>query len=729
MLARGASVEELMRGCLHSAEFGGNYHRFLSAHLRPDRRTEEGHVQLETFTPSQLRWLSEFTTRLDEFLVVRYRTSPGTQPVIHVRGQSVFDHYPRLIQSVEYIQYVVSAHILNPDWFDLHFPGQFDPHSERVCVIQTGDCAESIAGTVGYSARSKKVKLIPDVHFWIERGYAALRRELEAAWVTWPHRTRSAFWRGSSTGGEPRTFDELRNLLRFRLCELSIAHPDLLDARLTSIPQARVSPESENMLARAEQLGVLSTPVPQTAFMRYKYLVDIDGNSNSWGFLIKLMMGACVLKVRSDWQQWYYKSLKPGVHFIPIQADLSDLADTITWCLHNDEAAEAIANNARRYASAMVFGMQMQNAAKMLVSASMPSKEGAGGSGGMPTLRYIQAGLSPTLGVAAVNRKSASLHLELPDILEFVGEFGPELVCFVPTVYWLFVCGLLGDTKVKTYAGMRCFYFFLSDSQVSFKSEQRHLIPAREQPACLANRHEHCATKKPTEMFPDYRGHFSQYKYPHEKPLLVVNNKYCDEWGVGPINFINLDLLDQIFTSLKDCFEILYFRQGIVTLDAGFSADHNAILPFNDLGVLRKHPEVKIFEEVISSYPSFDYNTLKNIIYSKCYHYITSQGGGSHHCAYYSGSLLAILHKRGEETGFAYAQGFYRYLSNPTPLCVICKTDEQLRQSLPIFRNAPVVGDRVVIPPELAATISPLLPAKIPDAAARLGELEARFLT
>ena len=49
----------------------------------------------------------------------------------------------------------------------------------------------------------------------------------------------------------------------------------------------------------------------------------------------------------------------------------------------------------------------------------------------------------------------------LPDVLEYVGEFGPELICFVPTIYWLYFAGLLENRKVRLYDGMKSFYYFL----------------------------------------------------------------------------------------------------------------------------------------------------------------------------------------------------------------------------------------------------------------------------
>jgi hypothetical protein len=46
----------------------------------------------------------------------------------------------------------------------------------------------------------------------------------------------------------------------------------------------------------------------------------------------------------------------------------------------------------------------------------------------------------------------------LPEILDYTGEFGAELVLFVPFCERLSANGVLQNRSIRTYAGMRCFY-------------------------------------------------------------------------------------------------------------------------------------------------------------------------------------------------------------------------------------------------------------------------------
>jgi hypothetical protein len=117
--------------------------------------------------------------------------------------------------------------------------------------------------------------------------------------------------------------------------------------------------------------------VPQADFLKYRFQVDIDGNSSSWGFLPKLKMGSCVLKVMSDWHQWYYHGLRPWEHYIPIKNDLSDLEERVAWCLDNDDGAREIAANGMKYANEIVFGTEMLRAAGLALRASRETLDAA----------------------------------------------------------------------------------------------------------------------------------------------------------------------------------------------------------------------------------------------------------------------------------------------------------------------------------------------------------------
>ena len=56
------------------------------------------------------------------------------------------------------------------------------------------------------------------------------------------------------------------------------------------------------------------------------------------------MLGnSLVLKQRSPYYEHFYVHLRPGVHYVPVQRDLSDLVEKIEWATNNDAEVEEIA--------------------------------------------------------------------------------------------------------------------------------------------------------------------------------------------------------------------------------------------------------------------------------------------------------------------------------------------------------------------------------------------------
>lgn len=333
--------------------------------------------RVSALTPEQARWLGRFTAQsgLEYVLLAHFRPEPGSRPTIYVQDPPRRSRLRRP-QAVAYADALISKYLLHPDYYDLHVDRFASEGRDFFCVMQIGDDASDTPMSVAYAARGPQVTLIPDLHFWNTRGYFTDRQQFRRRSVPWEDRALRAFWRGSSTGAGALTLESIQRLPRFRLCTLSRSSSALggvLDAKLTSIVQARDPEEGEKILALTEQLGAFSPHVPQTEFLKYRYQIDIDGNTNSWGFLLKLLTGSCVLKVASEWRQWYYDDLRAWEHYVPITSDLSDLEEKIGWCLNNDAAARDIGSNGLRYAKGIVFGTEMPRAASSLLQASRNS--------------------------------------------------------------------------------------------------------------------------------------------------------------------------------------------------------------------------------------------------------------------------------------------------------------------------------------------------------------------
>jgi hypothetical protein len=277
--------------------------------------------------------------------------------------------------------------------------------------INLGDHGE-IPG-LAFCANTPDCFMIPDPHFIAARGYDPLRRHFAQNHISWSARTPIAFWRGSTTG---RTLsDDLtgwRTLPRVRLCEIGREHPDVIDAGLSRITQM-ITTESEVEIGAS---GLVSDFVPATQFDKFKYQIDIDGNSNSWtGLFEKLLTASPVLKVTSSqgYRQWYYDRLKPWVNFVPVAADMSDLVEKIGWLRKHDDIARALGMRGYQLALSMDYEPELVQAARTVGAALRHF-------GGRPEvdLRFgrdepgnssLQEGWCPVLGAEAVASGTQSL--------------------------------------------------------------------------------------------------------------------------------------------------------------------------------------------------------------------------------------------------------------------------------------------------------------------------------
>jgi hypothetical protein len=231
------------------------------------------------------------------------------------------------------------------------------------CVIDLGDGNDDgDYSRISYSSARDDAVLVPDPYLDGNDDYRWLRDLLGREAAPWDQRDDVLFWRGSAGGrltnppGEDAVLDpgngaDWEWLPRLKLCALArrSRFADRLDVALSSLHQI-AAPRLKEAVERA---GFLKPAVPKEAFVRYRYQIDIDGWSNSWSFLDKLIMGAAVFKVQSaqGYRQWFYDRLKPWTHFIPVGADLSDFEDRLAWAFSHPEDAKDIARQAAELAA------------------------------------------------------------------------------------------------------------------------------------------------------------------------------------------------------------------------------------------------------------------------------------------------------------------------------------------------------------------------------------------
>jgi hypothetical protein len=211
--------------------------------------------------------------------------------------------------------------------------------------------------------------LIPDPQFQSTRAYQGVREFCARNDVRWEDRIPLAFWRGATTGRYPAPgVGNWRLLPRVRLCTLAQSRADLFDVGLNRIVQI-ASPEDIHAI---EEAGLMRSSVPDTTFNRYRYQIDIDGNSNSWaGLFIKLLTGSPVLKIASPlgFRQWYYDLLEPWVNFVPIASDMSDLVEKAEWLRSDEDRARRIGERGKELAHFLSYDSEIKRCSDTLAAA------------------------------------------------------------------------------------------------------------------------------------------------------------------------------------------------------------------------------------------------------------------------------------------------------------------------------------------------------------------------
>ena len=187
--------------------------------------------------------------------------------------------------------------------------------------------------------------LIPDL--MALRGYPQIRETIEEGRrkISWEAKKELAFWRGATTGGSltTTTWD---HIARSKLVLLSLKYTQILDARFNRVVQA--APGVREILTSR---GMVSKTVSRVDHLKYKYLIDVDGNTSTFErFFWLLLSNSLILKQQSSNLQWYYRALQPMVHFLPVKEDFSDLIEQIQWAKTHDREVKKMAEQATQFA-------------------------------------------------------------------------------------------------------------------------------------------------------------------------------------------------------------------------------------------------------------------------------------------------------------------------------------------------------------------------------------------
>lgn len=225
------------------------------------------------------------------------------------------------------------------------------PLPDLDCIISLSDSADKASFGVPVFAYAKDrsllepIILIPD--FEALEGHPAMLKEVEkgAKQYPWEKKISKAFWRGAMTGID-FTVENFLQPPRSQLVSASLNHSDWIDARFSFLTQT-----SEPEKIRVAFANYFGAEAPVRDHLAYKYQILVDGNSCAYSRAYSELFSDCtIFKQESSNIQWYYKGLKPFVHYIPVRSDFSDLVEKMAWANDHDGEARKIARNAKSFA-------------------------------------------------------------------------------------------------------------------------------------------------------------------------------------------------------------------------------------------------------------------------------------------------------------------------------------------------------------------------------------------
>jgi hypothetical protein len=143
--------------------------------------------------------------------------------------------------------------------------------------------------------------------------------------------------------------DPARNA-RLRACVWSLGRPDVARMHITSI--AQMSPEAA-LAAHPTLRGALHAPFAIADHFRYRYQVNIVGNTACWSRLPMLLSSGCVaVHVRHADAMWYYPLLREGRHYVGADSvEGPDLLRAHAFCRAHDRRCAEIAKEANALAA------------------------------------------------------------------------------------------------------------------------------------------------------------------------------------------------------------------------------------------------------------------------------------------------------------------------------------------------------------------------------------------
>ena len=235
-------------------------------------------------------------------------------------------------------------------------------------------------------------------------------------------------------------------------------------------------------------------------------------------------------------------------------------------------------------------------------------------------------------------------------------EFQQELTFVLPFAYWHFLNGTLAKTISSKYT--KELYFFSEQHEERYN---RRMWRIPQESFEIPNMYHCRGVDFDKWARVPLKEHYANNIFIYEKPLLIIANKYNNEWGRGPVNFFGVDELDQILEKYRHTYQIVYNRPGANYI----VMDNSDIYELNEADHIRKnYPDVILAEDLYLKHRDKvnNYNHFQLMLYANCERFLSVHGGTAALASYFGGKNI-ILSKRGHEHRYNEFQTIFPALS------------------------------------------------------------------
>jgi len=169
--------------------------------------------------------------------------------------------------------------------------------------------------------------------------------------LPWNNRQDMFVWRGKGTG----CGNTVETNPRMHLHSLDNPHLDAKITRYTDRIKGTFIDGKLGLEYNAPTNDGTGKQISMLDQTKNKFIINVEGNAAAYRFGGLLGLGFCVINIKSKFALWFEPLIKMRTihsediaecHCIEVAHDLSDLNETIEWCLENDEVCKKISENA-----------------------------------------------------------------------------------------------------------------------------------------------------------------------------------------------------------------------------------------------------------------------------------------------------------------------------------------------------------------------------------------------